>query len=275
MECKICKQPSHKIFEKTVLVKYLVDYHQCSNCGFIQTDDPFWLKEAYENAITSLDIGILNRNDFLKENVSKMIDCLFPEAQFFLDFAGGYGLFVRAMRDKGYNFYRQDIYCENLFSKHFDIEDLNESNFDLVTAFEVFEHLENPLLEIENILKYSKHLIFSTDIIPQTVSEVENWVYIAAETGQHIAFYSERSLQIVAQKFSKNYYRKGNLHIFTNKTFSQVQVDVALNDKTEYSYFFGLIKKKIGTNYPQRESYQHRDYLKIKEILNEEAANQS
>ncbi|MBW8524710.1 class I SAM-dependent methyltransferase [Chryseobacterium chendengshani] len=197
-----------------------------------------------------------------------MIDCLFPEAQFFLDFAGGYGLFVRAMRDKGYNFYRQDFYCENLFSKHFDIEDLKESNFDLVTAFEVFEHLENPLLEIENILKYSQHLIFSTDIIPQTASQIENWVYIAPETGQHIAFYSEKSLNIIAENFGKKYYRKNNIHIFTPKVLTQEQTDFALKDIKTYKYFFGLKEKEIKKFDIYRESYQERDYLFIKDLLN-------
>jgi len=33
----------------------------------------------------------------------------------FLDYAAGYGLFVRLMRDAGYNFRWSDLYCQNLF----------------------------------------------------------------------------------------------------------------------------------------------------------------
>lgn len=271
MNCKICQQPSNFIFEKNILLKYPVKYHQCTNCGFIQTDEVFWLKEAYENAITSLDIGILVRNNFLVENISRIIDVCFPKANIFLDFAGGYGLFVRSMRDKGYNFFRQDYFCENIFSKHFDLEDITETQFDIVTAFEVFEHLENPLEEIEKISKYSSTIIFSTDLVPSTIPEIENWVYIAHETGQHIAFYTEKSLQIIAEKLEKNYYRNGNLHIFTNEIFTTKQIEVGLKGKIKSRYLFGLIKiknKKLKNN---RESYQHRDYLKIKEILRKES----
>jgi len=38
-------------------------------------------------------------------------------------------VYVRLMRDEGYNFYRQDVYCENIFAKSFDVEDLKEKKF--------------------------------------------------------------------------------------------------------------------------------------------------
>lgn len=267
MNCKICQQQSSFIFEKKILLKYDIKYFQCGNCGFIQTEKVFWLKEAYGNAITSLDIGILDRNNFLLKNVTKIIDICFPKSKIYLDFAGGYGLFVRSMRDKGYNFFRQDFFCENLFSKYFDLEDISESSFDIVTAFEVFEHLDEPLSEIENILKFSENIIFSTEIVPLDATTIEDWVYIAHETGQHIAFYSEKSLLIIAEKFGKKYYRNGNLHIFTPQILNKKQLDLAL--KSLYArkrYFFGLLKEKKYKS--SREGYQHRDYLKLKEILN-------
>ncbi|RRQ46746.1 class I SAM-dependent methyltransferase [Chryseobacterium sp. SC28] len=267
MNCKICGASLEKIFSKKVLLKYDVDYHQCSNCGFVQTDEAFWLDEAYQSAITSLDIGILVRNSLLLKNIPKIINTCFSEANVFLDYAGGYGLFTRSMRDLGFDFYRQDIYCDNIFAQYFDITDTNFSKFDVVTAFEVFEHLSRPLEEIETILKYSDHLIFSTEIVPDQTYAIENWVYIAHETGQHIAFYSEKSLELIAKKFNKNYYRKNNIHIYTTKTFTTEQIDYALKDQEVKKVFFGLKKKKIKKFNIKRESYQDRDYLKIKEIL--------
>ena len=267
VKCKICNNDSNKIFDKIILLKYKANYYQCSNCKFIQTDEPFWLPEAYANAITLLDIGILNRNEYLKKEIGDIIDICFPNGEVFLDFAGGYGLFVRSMRDKGYNFYRQDVYCENLFASYFDVEDIDRKSFDLVTAFEVMEHLENPILEIGNMLKYGQDLIFSTDLIPKTIPEIENWVYIAQETGQHIAFYSEKSLQLVAEYFGKRYYRKENIHIFTVEILSQSQIDLVMNGETEISKCFGLKKKKLKKPFIYRESYQERDYLYIKEML--------
>lgn len=269
MNCKICNKLSEKIFEKIILQKYKTGYYKCSSCDFVQTDEPIWLAEAYGNAITSLDIGLLYRNNKLTEEVSRIIDSLFPEAKIMLDFAGGYGNFVRLMRDIGYNFYRQDTYCENLFSKHFDITDIIETKFDVVTGFEVLEHLNNPLAEIEEIFKYSEHAIFSTDLIPATNLEIENWIYIAQETGQHIAFYSPKAMKIIAEKFNKNYYCKDNhLHIFTPKTFDSSQIGYAIKGKTRKKYLFGLIKKRNKKYKIIRESLQASDYQFLKKMLN-------
>jgi hypothetical protein len=50
---------------------------------------------------------------------------------------GGYGMFVRLMRDGGFDFHREDPLCDNLFAQGFDRQD--DGTFELVTAFEVFE----------------------------------------------------------------------------------------------------------------------------------------
>ena len=78
MDCKICNNPTEKIFEKTILQKYRSAYYKCSSCAFVQTDNPIWLSEAYESAITSLDIGLLSRNIYLQNEVSAIIDSVFP-----------------------------------------------------------------------------------------------------------------------------------------------------------------------------------------------------
>lgn len=269
MKCKICNAESNLIFEKIVLLKYNVKYYKCSNCSFVQTEEPFWLEEAYNSAITDLDIGILVRNNYLVNEVSKIIDSCFLDAKQMLDFAGGYGIFVRMMRDKGYDFIRQDIYCDNLFANHFDIKDSNISKFDIVTAFEVIEHLNNPLKEIEEIFKFSENAIFSTDIVPSTDAEIENWVYISQETGQHISFYSLKSMHIIAEKFGRNYYCKnGNIHIFTTKELTLKQLDLYNDEYIVKRKLFGLKKRYVKKPRINRESLQQKDYEFIKKLIN-------
>lgn len=112
--CKICNTKSKKIFKKKILDKYNAAYYQCPNCGFIQIEKPFWLNEAYSSAITSVDVGLVDRNIRFSNMVEDIILRNFNRNAKFLDFAGGYGLFTRIMRDKGFNFYREDKYCENL-----------------------------------------------------------------------------------------------------------------------------------------------------------------
>jgi hypothetical protein len=90
------------------------------------------------------------------ETVSKvtaLIRLCFPQASRFVDYGGGYGMFVRLMRDKGFDFYRSDKYAKNLFAKQFEASET--ISYDLLTAFEVFEHLVNPTDEVERMLKLS------------------------------------------------------------------------------------------------------------------------
>lgn len=217
--CKICAQPSERSFEAKVLGKYEVSYFQCCSCGFIQTEDPYWLTEAYQSAITSLDIGLVSRNMHYLPITQRIIEAIFEGEKTFLDYGGGYGMFVRMMRDAGYNYYRQDDYCENIFADKFDIQDQHElSSFELVTAFEVFEHLPDPVKEMERILQFSSNILFSTELQPSGRKlNADNWWYVAPETGQHVALYSSASLAALAARFDLNYCSYQNLHLFTKK----------------------------------------------------------
>ncbi len=225
MNCKICNSETEIISTQKILQKHSVNYHQCSNCKFIQTDEPFWLEEAYQNIITSLDIGLISRNLYLQKEIPLIIDTVFPQAKIMLDYGGGYGMLVRMLRDLGYNFFRQDLYCENLFAKHFDYSDSQVRKFDILTAFEVFEHLANPLMEIEKMFELSENIIFSTVLIPNPSTGFENWWYVAPETGQHIAFYSIDSLNFIARKFNSHFYTNGNnLHMFSKLKIGNKQI---------------------------------------------------
>lgn len=231
MKCKICDCICEEVFETLILKKYNIKYFQCQNCRFIQTEKVFWLQEAYESAITDLDIGLVSRNIHYSEIVSKVISKYFNPAGRFLDYGGGYGMFVRLMRDKGFDFYRYDIYCQNLFAKYFDYKDLPANQrFNVLTAFEVFEHLDDPLAEMKKMLSFSDNLIFSTELQPNAQVTPDNWWYFIPETGQHIALYSAKSLKLLAAHFNLNYYSHGSLHIFSSR--SDINLPKLLNAVT-------------------------------------------
>ncbi len=267
MTCKICHSPTTQVFSKTILNKYPSSFYQCSSCRFVQTDEPVWLEEAYSNAITTLDIGLIDRNLALRDETIELIDACFPEAGKFLDYAGGYGMFVRLMRDKGLDFYRQDVYCENLFAKYFDIEDVKINRFDVVTAFEVFEHFKDPMTEIAEILKYSDTIIFSTKLLPQTVKEISEWWYLSTETGQHVAFYDPATLSFIARHFKKEYYFNGrNLHLFTSRNIEQERLDYVFRGIRSRSKNFGFSREDISYKV-HRSSLLQKDYEYIQGIL--------
>jgi CO dehydrogenase/acetyl-CoA synthase gamma subunit (corrinoid Fe-S protein) len=62
MNCKICGEAASLAFISKVLNKYDVKYFKCRGCGFLFTEEPFWLSEAYKNPINIYDTGIMTRN---------------------------------------------------------------------------------------------------------------------------------------------------------------------------------------------------------------------
>ncbi len=142
----------------------------------------------------------------------------------FLDYAGGYGLFVRMMRDKGFNYYWNDKYCENLFSKYWSMDRKNQiDKYELLSAFEVFEHLDNPLEAISEMFNYSDSILFSTEICK--MKNVKNWWYLSCESGQHISFYSISSLEKLSEIFKCFFYSNGSsLHLMTKKYISKIKL---------------------------------------------------
>lgn len=222
--CKICANKTEELFTCLVLKKYSVKYFKCPTCEFIQTEEPYWLSESYESAITSLDIGLIGRNIKYSAMIEVLIKLYFNQQEAFLDYGGGYGMFVRMMRDKGFRFFRQDAYCENIFSKGFDVSELpdkSNAHFSLLTAFEVFEHLADPVSELEKMLSYSSNIFFSTSIYPE-IDNLLDWWYLIPETGQHVSLYSEKSLLFLAEKYQLNYYKLSNdEHLFTKEKIAQ------------------------------------------------------
>jgi glycosyltransferase involved in cell wall biosynthesis len=214
--CKICNSDSHLLDTALVLNKYTVAYFQCSNCGFVQTEYPYWLDEAYSTPIANSDIGLVSRNLSFSKLTERLILNYFNPTAKFLDYGCGYGLFVRLMRDLGLDFYGYDKYCQNLFSQGF-VAQLHDS-YELVTTFEVFEHLIDPLDEIDKIAKLSKNILFSTQLIPESHPKPGEWWYYALHEGQHISLYTPQSLLIIAEKLNLDFYTNGSsVHLLTEK----------------------------------------------------------
>lgn len=235
MHCKICEGESKLLFDSktTILQRYQIHYYQCTACQFIQTESPYWLNEAYASAITSLDIGLVGRNIGISRQVSSLILSFFNKTGTFLDYGGGYGMLVRIMRDLGFDYYRYDTYCENIFAKHFDFEDSPVSKYELLTAFELFEHLDDPAAELEKMLQLSDSVFFSTELVPnRPLSSARDWWYFTPETGQHIALYSENALRKLAQKFNCNYYTDSHtLHLITRRKLNPLLFRLSLKSK--------------------------------------------
>jgi hypothetical protein len=227
--CKICGKTSLKIFRRRILSKYDVDYFQCSSCDFIQTEEPYWLKESYLSPINTEDTGILKRNILLAKRTSAILFFLFDKKGCFLDYGGGYGLFVRIMRDCGFNFYWNDPFTENLFARGFEYNAGHTNKIELITSFECFEHFADPIQEIEKMLSISSSILFSTETFSSGIPNPDNWKYYYFSHGQHISLFSLSSLRYIARKYNMHFYTNGkSFHLLTHRSLNNSTFNILL-----------------------------------------------
>ncbi len=218
MNCKICENEALIALKHSVPSSYEAEIAHCPVCDFLFITVPVWLSEAYAEPINTTDTGYVTRNIYLSRKTLILFFLLFGKKNTFVDYAAGYGVLVRLMRDYGLNFLWSDPYTENLFSKGFEFNASDHNKISAVTCFECFEHLANPIEDIDNMLSISDTLLFSTrlkdiDVIPEA-----DWSYYGWNHGQHVSFYSEKSLQKLADIYNLNFYTDhANLHIFTKK----------------------------------------------------------
>ncbi|SFO74292.1 Methyltransferase domain-containing protein [Algoriphagus ornithinivorans] len=236
MKCKICNTENKSCFSSKILNKYEINYFHCSKCDFLQTEEPYWLEEAYSNPINLSDTGYMVRNLNYSKKLTILLRLLFDKNGMFLDYAGGYGVFVRLMRDRGFNFKWTDKYTQNLFAGGFEWD--LKSNIEAVTLFEVFEHFVDPMCEIRNLLKFTDTIIFSTELHPNPLPQPKNWWYYGLEHGQHVSLYSKVTLSFIANEFGLNYYNIGSLHILTKKRISKIILIISRLNKFGFDNLF-------------------------------------
>ena len=115
-ECTLCGNKAQFIFSSVILNKYNVNYFRCCHCDLIQTEPPHWLEEAYNSKMATLDTGIITRN-LVNRQLTKKLCAAFnitSDAQC-LDYGSAQGIFVRMMRDEGFDFRWYDPYSINLY----------------------------------------------------------------------------------------------------------------------------------------------------------------
>lgn len=213
-KCRICGSESNFAFSQPVLGRP-VRYFDCGVCGYVQTETPYWLEKAYADPIDELDTGIMWRNGL---NVSRVLNTLAAVHRLegrVLDHAGGHGILVRMLRDAGVEAHWDDKYCRNILSRGFEADD---KPYDLVTAFEVFEHLEDPLRELEGMLTRAPHALLSTELITSRQTPEASWWYYGPEHGQHVGFFREKTLDHLAQRLGCHHQTDGrSLHLFSRR----------------------------------------------------------
>ena len=257
--CPICQGKSEVVFSATILGKYKIDYFYCEICGFLQTEKPFWLDEAYSHAISDLDTGLVGRN----LRVAKIFTCilynLFSHEGRYVDVGGGHGLLTRLMRDIGFDYYWIDKYCDNLFARGFEATPM-VLPVTALSSVEVFEHIHEPISFIQEYFEAFKTrtIIFTTVTFEGEPPPID-WWYYALDSGQHISFYQKRTLAYIARYLGcKYYFVVGDFHILTDNLLNETYLNIFKKDILINLAYYIITKWKI-------KSRTWQDHLYIKQ----------
>lgn len=247
--CQICNSVVNEVFTARVLNKYEARYDFCNACGYLTARNPFWLEESYSQAIADADTGLIVRNILNSRKLASILYWVLGErgSEVYADYAGGYGMLTRMMRDYGFNFYWQDKFCENKLAIGFEYSP-EVGPCKAIVAAEVLEHLEDPATYIKNIFEETQAqiLFFTTDLFSGEPPAPESWYYYSFATGQHIGFFQERTLAILAKKLGLYFYSAGNIHIFSKAPINPLMLRFATNKWiARFSSWF--IPRRIGS----------------------------
>lgn len=212
--CRICSTATRPIGRLAVLGRHDVGFHQCPLCGFAQTDQPWWLEEAYSDAISATDLGLLARCRAMAHRVPALLACTSVLRLPVLDWGGGYGTLTRMLRDAGIDCRHYDPYCLNVHALGFEGSLEDQHRWGAVLAIEVLEHLVDPWAFLRAAAARTDLVIATTAVVSEPAPPLDSWWYWAPEHGQHISFYSARSLRRIASELGMVYVPTGSMHVF-------------------------------------------------------------
>lgn len=180
----------------------LIRYYLCDQCRFCFAPEfGSWTFSDFERRIYNDEYELVDPEyRFMRphNNAGILIERFGNSDISHLDYGGGSGLLSKTLSKHGWNSQSYDPFV----NQDVDVEDLGQ--FDLLTAFEVFEHVPdvNALFaDLKTLLKPDGLLFFSTLLSEEEISRGKplTWWYAAPRNG-HISLFSKESMRICMQK---------------------------------------------------------------------------
>ncbi|WP_207536945.1 class I SAM-dependent methyltransferase [Sabulicella rubraurantiaca] len=214
-----------------------IAYVRCGRCGFVFT--------THFDALTDAEIGIRIYNsdyhladpDFAvarpRSSAEVLQAMLGPDRKHLrvLDYGGGNGLLTRIMRERGYLFDSYDPYFGDRTAEP------EEKSYDLITAFEVFEHSRDPIGTSRDALRFAKPsgaFLASTLTLPNKADI--DWWYIAPRNG-HFSIFTSASLDTCARALGRRVLSLSEgFHLFYAEPPSELVRDWAAREARSARY---------------------------------------
>jgi 2-polyprenyl-6-hydroxyphenyl methylase/3-demethylubiquinone-9 3-methyltransferase len=180
-----------------------VTYLRCTACGFLFTRDfDAWSHADFGEKIYNAEYAFVDP-DFAERrpaaNASYIAHNFGIHRQKIriLDYGGGEGRMMDLLRAEGFRL----VNTYDPFSSKHNVSD--GQKYDLITAFEVFEHVPDPVATMRDItkrLKPESMLLFSTLLQPEDLAQTGlGWWYAGPRNG-HISLHSKLSLALLLKK---------------------------------------------------------------------------
>jgi SAM-dependent methyltransferase len=191
-----------------------VPYNRCVECGFLFTcafDD--WSEAEFKARIYNAEYAAVDPDyaEVRPRASAALVREMFgaDQQRRILDWGGGNGALAAMLRAEGFDAETYDPF-EPRFAQR------PEGKFDLVTCFEVLEHVPDPLAGIADIcacLEKDGMVLFSTLLQNANFEKLGMaWFYISPRNG-HVAIFSRDALARAWSPFNVTSFEDGNLHI--------------------------------------------------------------
>lgn len=182
-------------------------YYCCETCGFVFTEafDKWSFKDfsekIYNDEYALHDPEYLSIRPRMQASVINALPDEIKSAKI-LDYGSGLGILEEELKSLGFA-------CVDSYDPFTNRVALAPHSYDIVFAFEVFEHHPKPLELFQEIMEYLNSdgvILFSTLVLSKHVIKegIENWWYCSPRNG-HISFFSIESLAYLARLYQFEY----------------------------------------------------------------------
>lgn len=249
-QCNFCGQKHSKVF----LIKRGSPIVRCQGCGLVYAKNPSEISpQVYEETYFKAEnfpgkVGYRNyladeslHRAYFRKKLKQILK--FKNKGKLLDVGCALGFFLDEARKKGFevqgldissfavNFARQKLKLNVLLGDLGEVS-LPANHFEVVTAFEVIEHLEKPLRffkEIERILKKGGLFFVTTPNQGGILAKIMGGFWFSYKPPEHLYFFSSKTLKKMAEKAG---------------------FEVEIGSDVWRSYFLFNLIERIGYYYP-------------------------